>query len=301
MVAERKIDQRRLIPGTREVKRCAGTNKAGAPCASTWGGWTESGGRYYCHMHAPGRTPSLPPRHVASDGDNRPIPINLIDPLCRARALSGARCQTPASGGLCAAHRHLAQKGLSAPTAAKAGAMAPKRQTDKGVSDSASQAPLSRFAAIAAGLDRVVAERAANGPKTWTDVVNEGTRAREERMRREMEAQATTKSRKWEPKRDQVEQVIATVADYYGVAVADVKGKRRDWEFTHPRQIIMYLLRRRLNISFSQIGKSLGGRDHTTVIYADTKIERLHAAGDAVMVRELAEIGSELTSLGVTS
>jgi chromosomal replication initiator protein len=68
------------------------------------------------------------------------------------------------------------------------------------------------------------------------------------------------------------EQIILTVAEYYRVDVADLTGRSRNKEIVLPRQMTMYLLREETGMSLPQIGEMLGGRDHTTVIYAHDKM-----------------------------
>lgn len=67
-------------------------------------------------------------------------------------------------------------------------------------------------------------------------------------------------------------QVIASVAQYFDIAVEDILGTSRKKELVEPRQISMYLLREELHASFPAIGHELGGRDHTTAMHACTKI-----------------------------
>lgn len=68
-------------------------------------------------------------------------------------------------------------------------------------------------------------------------------------------------------------EMISVVADFYGIAVDDVAGKSREKRLSNPRQIIMYLLREELKMSYPAIGTELGGRDHTTAMHAHTKVE----------------------------
>ncbi len=72
-----------------------------------------------------------------------------------------------------------------------------------------------------------------------------------------------------------VDQVLAVVAEYYRVDVADLTGRSRSKEVVVPRQMAMYLLREETGASLPQIGELLGGRDHTTVMYAHDKIADL--------------------------
>lgn len=66
--------------------------------------------------------------------------------------------------------------------------------------------------------------------------------------------------------------LINTVSEFYGVAIDDIIGKSREKRLANPRQIIMYLLREELKMSYPAIGSELGGRDHTTAMHAHTKI-----------------------------
>ena len=68
------------------------------------------------------------------------------------------------------------------------------------------------------------------------------------------------------------QQVVALVADKFKVTVDQLIGRDRSREIALPRQVAMYLLRREVNVSLPQIGEALGGRDHTTVMYAIDQI-----------------------------
>ncbi|MDE3089975.1 MAG: chromosomal replication initiator protein DnaA [Chloroflexota bacterium] len=68
------------------------------------------------------------------------------------------------------------------------------------------------------------------------------------------------------------EQVLLAVAEFYRVDIADLTGRSRNKEVVLPRQIAMYLLREETGTSLPQIGDMLGGRDHTTVMYAHEKM-----------------------------
>jgi chromosomal replication initiator protein len=67
-------------------------------------------------------------------------------------------------------------------------------------------------------------------------------------------------------------QVVALVAEKFKVSVDQLIGRDRSREIALPRQVAMYLLRREVNVSLPQIGVALGGRDHTTVMYAIDQI-----------------------------
>lgn len=64
------------------------------------------------------------------------------------------------------------------------------------------------------------------------------------------------------------------VANYYNIRSDDIRGSKKPKSIAYPRQIAMYLSRKILDISLPKIGDQFGGRDHTTVIHACSKIER---------------------------
>ncbi|MEW6401329.1 MAG: chromosomal replication initiator protein DnaA [Chloroflexota bacterium] len=76
------------------------------------------------------------------------------------------------------------------------------------------------------------------------------------------------------PQRGDVEpgKVVDLVARKFNLTVEKLLGRDRSRDVALPRQIAMYLLREEANYSFPQIGEALGGRDHTTVMYAIEKI-----------------------------
>ncbi len=71
-----------------------------------------------------------------------------------------------------------------------------------------------------------------------------------------------------------VEQVQKTVADFYKIKMNELTGKRRMKSLALPRQIAMYLCRKHVKSSYPEIGTKFGGKDHTTVIHAFSKIEK---------------------------
>ncbi len=70
-------------------------------------------------------------------------------------------------------------------------------------------------------------------------------------------------------------QVIEAVADYYRLKPYQLKGQTRVKEIALPRQVLMYLLRTELGLPLMEVGKILGGRDHTTVMHGVDKIASL--------------------------
>lgn len=70
------------------------------------------------------------------------------------------------------------------------------------------------------------------------------------------------------------QKIIKTVAEFYDVNENDLLSSSRKKEIVRPRQIAMYLIRKKLKNSYPSIAQRLGGKDHTTVIYACRKITK---------------------------
>ena len=75
--------------------------------------------------------------------------------------------------------------------------------------------------------------------------------------------------------KNKVQQVLQLVANHYSITVEDLKSKRRVSAVAFPRQIAMYICRKKLNESYPKIGIEFGGKDHTTVMHSVMKIEKL--------------------------
>lgn len=69
------------------------------------------------------------------------------------------------------------------------------------------------------------------------------------------------------------ELIIQLVADHFGITSLDIASQKRNKEIVYPRQIAMYLCRDMTASPLQQIGKYLGGRDHTTIIHGADKIK----------------------------
>jgi chromosomal replication initiator protein len=63
------------------------------------------------------------------------------------------------------------------------------------------------------------------------------------------------------------------VARHFSISRFDMVSQRRTRDVVRPRQIAMYLAKSLTGKSFQEIGRLFGGRDHTTVMHAATKIE----------------------------
>ena len=69
-----------------------------------------------------------------------------------------------------------------------------------------------------------------------------------------------------------VEDVLTAVARYFEVKLGDLRGRSRSRDIVFPRQVAMFLMREQTDASLSDIGESLGGRDHTTIMHGIQKI-----------------------------
>jgi chromosomal replication initiator protein len=72
-----------------------------------------------------------------------------------------------------------------------------------------------------------------------------------------------------------IERIQTAVSERFGLSMEELCGDRRSQNIVYPRQVAMYLSRELTDASLPKIGREFGGRDHTTVIHATSKIARL--------------------------
>jgi chromosomal replication initiator protein len=72
-----------------------------------------------------------------------------------------------------------------------------------------------------------------------------------------------------------IQRIQETVSERFGLSVTELCSERRSQSIAYPRQVAMYLSRELTDSSLPKIGKEFGGRDHTTVIHAYSKIDRM--------------------------
>ncbi len=68
--------------------------------------------------------------------------------------------------------------------------------------------------------------------------------------------------------------IMQVVSKFFNIKVGDLLSSNRSKNVAYPRQIAMYLCRTLINMTFPQIGKDFGGKDHTTVIHACDKLTK---------------------------
>jgi len=79
-------------------------------------------------------------------------------------------------------------------------------------------------------------------------------------------------------------EVITAASKYFSIGKRALLGGSRKRPLARPRQIVMYLLRTRLELTLQEVGRLVGGRDHTTVMHAVGRITQL--ASKDVQIRE---------------
>lgn len=90
-----------------------------------------------------------------------------------------------------------------------------------------------------------------------------------------------------------VDEIQKVVASYFDLSVEDILSKRRTKTVVRPRHIAMYLAKSMTTRSLPDIGRRFGGRDHSTVIHAVTKITELIPT-DAVLAEDVEAIRRRL-------
>jgi chromosomal replication initiator protein len=95
-----------------------------------------------------------------------------------------------------------------------------------------------------------------------------------------------------ETNRPTVERVAERVGHYFQVDVRHLQSRRRYRQLALPRQMSMYLARRLTGLSLDQIGAFFGGRDHSTVLHACRKLEKV-VRDNATVASAVKEIQSD--------
>lgn len=70
------------------------------------------------------------------------------------------------------------------------------------------------------------------------------------------------------------ERIISVVAEHFNIEAKDIISTKKTKEIAYPRQIAMYLCCNMTTLPLQQIGKAMGGRDHSTIIYGKEKITK---------------------------
>lgn len=84
-----------------------------------------------------------------------------------------------------------------------------------------------------------------------------------------------------------IDDIVKAVSIKTGVKISDIKSPKKNKNIVLSRQIVMYLARKLTDASFPDIGEKIGGRDHSTVIYANNKMKRILETD--VKIKDLVE------------
>ena len=85
------------------------------------------------------------------------------------------------------------------------------------------------------------------------------------------------------------DKIINAVCTYFKQKKDDLLGKSRQADFAKARQICAYLMCEMLSLPLVAVGEKLGGRDHTTIMYARDKMEKVASLNDKV-AKEIDDI-----------
>lgn len=72
-----------------------------------------------------------------------------------------------------------------------------------------------------------------------------------------------------------IEKIQKLVSDHFQIKVSELKSSKRLKSVVFPRQVAMYICRNLTSLSYPEIGSKFGGKDHSTIIHAIKKIERI--------------------------
>ena len=90
-----------------------------------------------------------------------------------------------------------------------------------------------------------------------------------------------------------IDDIQKKVAAHFNIRVADMFSVRRARQIARPRQIAMFLAKNLTSLSYPEIGRNFGNRDHTTIMHAVRKIEELMET-DAALADDVSLLKSIL-------
>jgi chromosomal replication initiator protein len=94
-----------------------------------------------------------------------------------------------------------------------------------------------------------------------------------------------------------IQKIVKEVSRFFSIPINDILSAKRNKFISHARQLAMFLARELTSSSLPQIGKAIGDRDHTTVIYAVTKISKLIST-DKNVYMQIQEITNKIKKSG---
>ena len=91
------------------------------------------------------------------------------------------------------------------------------------------------------------------------------------------------------------EYIIQIVAEHFGISKSDITGKKKPKEIAVPRHIAVYLCRNMTDATYQEIGRSLSGRDHSTIINSINFINKALESNDREITDSIAIIKKKLS------
>jgi chromosomal replication initiator protein len=79
-----------------------------------------------------------------------------------------------------------------------------------------------------------------------------------------------------------VEEILKSISEFSGVTIELITGKRRDKATADARRMAMYMLREDAHLTSARVGQALGGKDHSTVLYAQKRFEQFMETDSSV-------------------
>lgn len=134
-----------------------------------------------------------------------------------------------------------------------------------------------RLAAAPAGL-RLLADQLVASPCELLAAVQQlGSLSRHERRTVDSDLVRKFLAHDVSPPPLKIEDICRSVARQFGTTMAELRSRKRTQSATLPRQCAMLLTRELTSCNLEQIGRYFGGRDHSTVVHACQRLERLLA------------------------
>jgi len=96
-----------------------------------------------------------------------------------------------------------------------------------------------------------------------------------------------------------LDQILRLTAGFFNVKVSELKSGKKHQSVASPRQVAMFLARKLTSLSTIEIGRRIGGRDHSTVIHADNKV-KARMKKDKDFARILHELEQSIQSSAAT-
>jgi chromosomal replication initiator protein len=93
-----------------------------------------------------------------------------------------------------------------------------------------------------------------------------------------------------------IEDIQKIVADHYKVRISDLKSTTRAKQIVVPRQITMFLIKKHLDKSLVDIGRAFGGKDHTTVMNALSRVVHLQSI-DMDIKSDIEELNTRIHNI----